>query len=396
MARVLYHIDLNAFFASAEELRHPELKGKPLAIGSPGPRGVLSTCNYAARQFGIHSAMPTSQARALCEELVILPGDYEYYRSLSGRFFDYLRQYSGRLEVLSIDECFLDVTETIAQFERPMDLAVMIQRGVLDTLGLSCSIGVAPTRFLAKMASDLRKPMGISIVRRRDIATKIYPLDIEDCYGVGKATVKKLRDEGIETIGDLMEEENEAVVKRIFGNSWPVMQSRLTGRSSDRLIFSTTRKSVSHSKTFPSDLYTLEEVLEQAAILTRQVAASMTKHHKKGQSVSVVLRDGSFHNEVHSARLPRMSSDEPVLQETVRSIVLRYFEPVGYRHLGISVGSLADEDQIVIQPSLFDTPQETTGDVLASLNRQIEGGGLMRLSDLLKDRESKDSRERES
>ncbi len=387
MARVLYHIDLNAFFASAEELRHPEYKGKPLAIGSSGPRGVLSTCNYAAREKGIHSAMPTSQARALCEDLVILSGDYDYYRSLSNQFFAYLRKFSGRLEILSIDECFLDVTEAIRQFDRPMDLAVMIQRGVLDTLGLPCSIGVAPTRFLAKMASDLRKPMGLSVVRKRDIAEKIYPLPIEDCYGIGKKTVPKLKEEGIEKIGDLMEEENEQTVRRILGNAWPELQLKLTGRSSDQLIFSTTRKSVSHSKTFAQDLFTMEEMLEQARKLCQEISATMLKHHKKGTSVSVVLRDGSFHNEVHSVRLPSPANEFPILYEAVSSQILRYFQPVGYRHLGISVGSLLDEDQIIFQPSLFELQKETTMDVVASLNKLIEGAGLCRLSDLMKKKE---------
>lgn len=150
MARVLFHIDLNAFFASAEELRNPELKEFPIAVGSLSSRGVLTTANYKAREFGVHSAMPVRQALSLCPELKIIPGDYEYYRSLSRQFFDYLRQYSGMLEILSVDECFLDVTEPIKKYARPLDLAVDIQQGVYEKLGLKCSIGVAPTRFLAK------------------------------------------------------------------------------------------------------------------------------------------------------------------------------------------------------------------------------------------------------
>lgn len=383
MARVLFHIDLNAFFASAEELRHPELKDKPLAIGSNSARGVLSTCNYIARQYGIHSAMPTSQAKALCKDLVVLDGDHDYYRTLSSRFFAYLRQYSGRLEILSIDECFLDVTDVIKNFPRPLDLAVKIQRGVLDELGLKCSIGVAPTRFLAKMASDLRKPMGISVLRKRDIETKLYPLPVEACIGIGKKTVPKLQEKGIRTIGDLANPENESAVRQVLQKGWPDIQQKINGNSSDQLIFSTTRKSLSHSRTFANDLYTVEEVLFEASRLARELSAAMVRKHKKGSTLSMVFRDGQFTNQVRSIRLPGMTNDYLVIMEAVRSLVYRWFEPVGYRHLGISIGSLQDEDQIILQPTLFEAATSSSDDVIQSLNRQIEGAGLMKLSDLL-------------
>lgn len=396
MARILFHIDLNAFFASAEELRHPELKDKPLAIGSKSARGVLSTCNYIARDFGVHSAMPTSQAMQLCPELVVLESDHEYYRKLSNQFFAYLRQYSGALEVLSVDECFLDVTDVIKRYPRPLDLAVQIQRGVLDELGLKCSIGVAPTRFLAKMASDLRKPMGISVLRKRDIPSKLYPLPIEACYGIGQKTVPKLKEQGINTIGDLADEANEAKCKQILQNSWIELQQKITGNSSAELIFSTTRKSVSHSRTFPSDLYTIDEVLEQCAKMTREVAAGMQKKKMKGSSVSLTLRDGNFCNRVHSARLPEMTNDPFILLEAVRSLVYRYFEPVGYRLLGISVGSLQDEDKIILQPTIFEAAKTTSNDVIHSLNRQLEGAGLTTLGSLMKKQEENQKSETKS
>ena len=390
MARVLFHIDLNAFFASAEELRHPEYKDKPLAIGSNSARGVLATSNYIARKYGVNSAMPTRMAQKLCPELIILNADHDYYRKLSSQFFAFLRKFSGKLEILSIDECFLDVTEVITRYPRPLDLAVQIQRGVLDELGLRCSIGVGPTRFLAKMASDMRKPMGITVLRKRDIPTKLYPLPIESCIGIGKKTVPRLKEKGIETIGDLASEENRATCAQILQNSWPEVYAKITGQSSDQLVYSTTRKSVSHSKTFPHDLYTLEEVLEQASLLTRQIADEMVRTHKKGASISVVLRDGDFHNQVRSARLPSMTNDYFILIEKVRALIYRDFEPVGYRHIGISVGSLQDEDQIVLQPTLFDPSVSGSDAVIRSLNKQLEGAGLMKLSDLMKKKEAKD------
>lgn len=387
MARVLFHVDLNAFFASAEELRHPEFKDKPLAVGSLSSRGVLSTCNYKAREKGLHSAMPVMQAKKICPELELVPGDYAYYRKLSSQFFDYLRTFTGRLEILSIDECFLDVTDVISRYPRPLDLAVEIQQGVYGKLGLKCSIGVGPTRFLAKMASDLHKPMGITVVRKSDIEKKLYPLDVSACMGIGKKTVTRLKEKGIETIGDLMDEDNEQDVKQVLQNAWPDIRQKLQGRSSSELIFSSTRKSVSHSRTFNHDLYTLEEVLEQISILCHELSDSMAKARKKGTLLSVVLRDTEFSNQVHSVRLSSMTNSYAMLYEAASRLCLQYFEPVGYRHLGVSVGSLQDEDQIILQPTLFEPAMKTTDDIIRSLNAGAQGKLFKKASDLMKDKE---------
>lgn len=388
MAKVLFHIDLNAFFASAEELRHPELKNKPLAIGSNSARGVLSTCNYAAREYGVHSAMPSYQAKQLCPDLVILDADHKYYRSLSNQFFAYLKQYTGKIEVLSIDECFMDVTMIISKYPRPLDLAVQIQQGVLQKLGLKCSIGVAPTRFLAKMASDLRKPMGISVIRKRDIESKLYPLDVGACFGIGKKTVGKLKEVGINTIGDLANPEHEDLAQSVLKNSWPEIQERIMGRSSDELIYSSTRKSVSHSKTYSTDVYTIDEVIVRSSELVKELSAAMQKQQIKGSVFSMIFRDSQFNNQMRSTKLPCMTNDYYILNEAARSLIYRYFEPVGYRHLGISVGSLANEEKIVDQPTLFDDFKSTTKDVIANLNTQIEGAKLMTLSQMLKEKEN--------
>lgn len=388
MAKVLFHIDLNAFFASAEELRHPELKNKPLAIGSNSARGVLSTCNYAAREYGVHSAMPSYQAKQLCPDLVILDADHKYYRSLSNQFFAYLKQYTGKIEVLSIDECFMDVTMIISKYPRPLDLAVQIQQGVLHKLGLKCSIGVAPTRFLAKMASDLRKPMGISVIRKRDIESKLYPLDVGACFGIGKKTVGKLKEVGINTIGDLANPEHEDQAQSVLKNTWPEIQERIMGRSSDELIYSSTRKSVSHSKTYSTDVYTIDEVIVRTSELVKELSAAMQKQQIKGSVFSMIFRDSQFNNQVRSTKLPCITNDYYILNEAARSLIYRYFEPVGYRHLGISVGSLANEEKIVDQPTLFDDFKSTTKDVIANLNTQIEGAKLMTLSQMLKEKEN--------
>lgn len=387
MAKVLFHIDLNAFFASAEELRHPEWKDEPLGIGSNSARGVLSTCNYPARALGLHSAMPVMQALAMVPDLRLVPPDHEYYRSLSNQFFQYIRRYCPKIEILSIDECFADVTEIIGKFPRPLDLAVTLQQGVYKELGLKCSIGVGPTRFLAKMASDMHKPMGLTVLRKRDIPSKLYPLPVEACIGVGAKTVPRLKEAGIETIGDLADPDNEAICEQIFKNSWYDLKRRIHGQSSDELIYSTTRKSISHSRTFPSDLYSIEDLQTQLHLLIQELCDNMQRKHKKGMQVSLVLRDGSFRNKVRSAKLSGYTNDPIVINEAVSGLLYQEFEPVGYRHIGVSVGSLQDEDKIIVQPSLFDLPQKVCNSVLDDLNAKLDGGKLMHLGDLLKEKE---------
>ncbi len=387
MARVLFHIDLNAFFASAEELRNPELKEFPIAVGSLSSRGVLTTANYKAREFGVHSAMPVRQALSLCPELKIIPGDYEYYRSLSRQFFDYLRQYSGMLEILSVDECFLDVTEPIKKYARPLDLAVDIQQGVYEKLGLKCSIGVAPTRFLAKMASDMMKPMGITVLRKSEIERKLLPLPVKDMMGIGKKTLPKLQELGIETIGDLANPDNRNKVALILGkNYWPMMM-QIQGKSTDQLSFSSTRKSISHAETFGSDLYSLEEVLNQTRMIAMKLAGRMQKISKMGKQLSVTLRDRDFNNQVRSISLSDYTSRYETLYEAAAILVTENFEPIGYRLIGITVGSLKDEDQINLQPTLFE-PASATETIIRQLNNSVKNEGLdaffMPASELLK------------
>ncbi len=396
MARVLFHIDLNAFFASAEELRHPEYKNEPIAIGSLSSRSVLSTANYKAREYGVHSAMPVAMAKKLCPELVLIPGDYAYYRKLSGEFFAYLKKYSGMIEILSVDECFLDVTEVIKKYPRPLDLAVDIQMGVLENLGLKCSIGVAPTKFLAKMASDMYKPMGITVLRKSDIPEKLWPLPVSEVVGIGKKTVPLLEEKGIHTIGDLADENNAQAAKAVLKNSYYPILDCITGKSSDQLSFSRTRKSISHSRTFQHDLYTIEEVLAEARQIVMELSSSMAHKNIQGAQVSLTLRDQDFNNIVRSVSLKQYTSRFEVLYEAVSGLIYEYFEPVGYRLIGVSIGSLKDQEQVVLQPTLFDAPIDPTRNLVDRLNRQSEDGSalLMTASDLMKKKQQKNEEQK--
>ena len=203
--RIIFHIDLNAFFASCETTLRPELENLPLAISGEksSKRGIVTTANYVARQFGVHSAMPLMQAKKKCPSLVVVPANFDLYRKISQQFIELLQTYSDQVEKASIDEAYVDVTHLYHQIH-PVKLAQQIQMRIQNELKIGCSIGIAPNKFLAKMASDMKKPNGITVLRKRDLPSVLWPLPIEEMFGVGKASSLILKQLGINTIEDLV------------------------------------------------------------------------------------------------------------------------------------------------------------------------------------------------
>ena len=259
-ARVIFHIDLNSFFASAEILKNSALAGQPVVVAGLNRRSVVSTASYEARSYGVHSAMPLHMAMEKCPELVVVQGDYSWYEELSERFFKYLRKFSPFIEPASIDECYMDVTEAIKAYKRPLDLAWIIQKNVMDDLRLPCSIGVAPNKFLAKMASDMRKPMGITVLRKQEVPRKLWPLPISDMWGIGKKSVPLLIENGIETIGDLASEENEKKVMTLLGKHAYGFIQNARGNGSSKLNYNQGVQSISQSTTLDRDISEYDEV----------------------------------------------------------------------------------------------------------------------------------------
>ena len=393
MARVLFHVDINAFFASAEEIKNPNLKEFPLAIGSLSKRGVLSTANYEARKYGIHSSMPVYEALRLCPDLIIVQGDYAYYRSLSQKFFQYLKTYTTQIEIASIDECYMDVTDIIKKYKRPLDLAFQIQNGVHENLGLNVSIGVAPNRFLAKMASDMRKPRGITVLRKSEIERKLWPMPIDKMFGIGRKTIPLLIKNDIKTIGDLAKKENEKNALHVLGNNGFHLIQNARGNGSAQLNFSHSHKSISISKTFQNDLYTIEEVITYSRELLISLSKKMIEKNIKGKMISLTLRDTNFHNIVRSATFNDYTNSFSLFFDTIQNLIDQNFEPVGYRYIGIHIGSLKDNNQIIEQPDLFTQKLETTNSIVETLNKKMHSEVFFKASDLLKkNRNMKDIR----
>ena len=390
MARVIFHIDLNAFFANAEVLLDPTLKGKPLVVSGNTRRSVVSTASYEARKYGIHSAMPLAEAEKLCRDLIIIPGHYKWYGELSHQFMQIIRSYTNLVEQASIDECYADVTEEIMKYERPLDLAWQMQQRVLKETGLSCSIGVGPNMFLAKMASDMKKPMGITVLRIRDVEDKMWPLPIGEMRGVGRRTVPLLEDMGIHTIGDLARYQNMDELRLIFGKNTEEVIARTHGHDSRTITLEYDAKSIGVSETMLEDITDYDEIRGLLRTLSRRLSRRLHDSHKAAFKVSLRICYYNFRNADRS-----MTLEQPIWQADdlfVNALTLfdeNWDEGEAVRLLGISTSDFASEEEMASQINLFDmkeADEKETRSILKDLNEQFGSKAFVRASTLLKEK----------
>lgn len=388
MSRVYFHIDLNAFFANAEILLDPSLKGKPIIVAGATRRSVVSTASYEARAFGIHSAMPVSEAQKLCRDLIIVPGHYAYYEELSDQFMKIIQQYTEEMEIASIDECYADVTDKIQHYARPLDLAWEIQKRIFNEVGLPCSIGVGPNMFLAKMASDMKKPMGITVLRIRDVPEKMWPLPISDMRGIGAKTLPLMDELQIKTIGDLANYRNINELRDIFGKNTEEILDRAHGHD-DRVIETEGEsKSMGVSETMLEDVTDYEELRGMLRILARKLSQRLKEEHKLGSRITLRICYYDFRNADRS-----IHKDEPIYKADdlfLAAITLfdeNWDEGEAVRLLGLSVSEFMSEDAAkqlnLFSPETEDTKEETR-EVLSDLNRLLGTKAFVRASTLLK------------
>lgn len=374
--RVLFHIDLNSFYASAEVLKNSALEGLPVAVAGLNRRSVVSTASYEARAYGVHSAMPLLMAKEKCPQLIVVQGDYSWYEELSERFFRFIRQFSPFVEPASIDECYVDVTEVIKQYKRPLDLAWTIQKRLYEELRLPCSIGVGPNKFLAKMASDMRKPMGITVLRKHEIAAKLWPLPITEMWGIGKKSHPLLMANGITTIGDLANPDNEGKIMTLLGKHAYHSIQNARGNDTNVLCFNTTVQSISQSTTLDRDVEDYDEIKTVLRRLARALSKRAQSEELKGRLISVSIRYFDFTNAVRSMSYPEYTNDEAVLFEQALLLFDRNENGKAIRHLGIALGSLFSRNRSIDQLHMnleSAKPKDSIEEVLEQLNKQLPG-----------------------
>ena len=390
MSRVYFHIDLNAFYANAECILDPSLKGKPIAVSGQTRRSVISTSSYEARAFGVHSAMPVSEAVHLCPQLILVEPHFHYYSSLSEQFIAIIRKYSDEIEQASVDECYADMTESIMKYEKPLDLAWKIQHQILEELQLPSSIGVGPNMFMAKMASDMKKPMGITVLRIREAETKLWPLAIGDMRGVGNKTVPLLEDIGIHTIGDLANYTDLEALKPILGKNTQMMIRRAHGYDDRTIVTEYDSKSMGVSETFLEDVTDYDEIRGCFRMMCRRLSGRLRRSNKTGSLVSIKIKYYDFQNSDRSRKLSQMIYKQEDLFTQAMDLFDNNWEGDPVRLVGISLSDFASDDASAVQISMFDPvneKKEETASIMKDLNKELSSGTkLRRASDALKDR----------
>lgn len=387
MGRVIFHIDLNAFFANAEIILDPSLKGKPIAVAGSTRRSVVSTCSYEARKFGVHSAMPVQEALRLCPDLLIVSSHYDFYESLSMQFIDYIKTYTPLVEQVSIDECYADVTDIIMTYPKPLDLAWKIQKELLEKYKLQCSIGVAPNKFLAKMASDMKKPKGITVLRISEVESKLWPLDIKEMRGIGNKTVPIMRDLGINTIGDLAKYEDINQLRMIFGKNTDILLEKTRGHDKDELVSNVKMKSISQSTTLLEDISDYEEIRGVFNSLSRSLTRRMHNEKVAGSIISITIKYHDFRSSVKSKRLTSPIFKQMDIFEYALDLFDDAWNNEPIRLLGIGVSDIKPIKEIATQMDLFSEPTElSVKEVLNDLNSQLKTGKLKVASELLKEK----------
>ncbi len=297
MQKVIFLVDMNAFFISCEMARNPHLKGQPAAVaGDPKNRsGIILAANYEARSYGVKTTMVLHEAKKICPRLILVPPDHSLYSEESKKVMSILSRYSPVIQKNSIDEAWVDMTGTEALFGKPREIAEAIMKDIQDELDLGCSIGISYNKFLAKMASEFKKPKGITEIWEKDMRLKIWPLPVRDMYGVGKQTEKKLINVAIFTIGDL-------------ANSDPILLRKILGKSGEDLHHlangidlsvveekpSSISKSVSRSTTLSKDIIDLEHAKTVIFRLAEEVGAEARIFEGKGKTVSIVIKYSDF------------------------------------------------------------------------------------------------------
>ncbi|MBM3316983.1 MAG: DNA polymerase IV [Candidatus Eisenbacteria bacterium] len=338
--RIFAHVDMDAFYASVEIRDDPSLAGRPVVVGgSPGARGVVSAASYEARRFGIHSAMPMAEAVRRCPRLVILPGDFAKYRSVSEQLMEIFGRYSPAVEPLSLDEAFLDLSGTRRSLGPADLLGRRIKEDIRSATRLTASVGIAPVKFVAKIASDLEKPDGLVLVAPGEVEAFLRPLPIGRLWGVGPRTREALEAIGIRTIGRLAAADRKLLVGR-FGRHGEHLHDLALGRDAREVVPDWEARSYSHEETFArdrADAEFLEGVLLDQA---HRVSRRLRRDAVCGRTVQLKLRFSDFRTITRRETLSRPTADASVIYRTGRDLFARHWAHGAVRLIGIGVSGI--------------------------------------------------------
>ncbi|MEV4755489.1 DNA polymerase IV [Micromonospora sp. NPDC049559] len=351
-ASPILHVDMDAFFASVEVRRRPELRGRPVIVGGIGPRGVVSSASYEARVYGVRSAMPTMRARALCPGAVFLPPDFGQYTAASRAVMKIFRDVTPLVEPLSLDEAFLDVAGARRLLGRPVEIARLIRRRIVEQEGLTCSVGVAPTKFVAKLGSTRAKPDGLLVVPATQVLDFLHPLPVAALWGVGERAAEKLRRLGLATVRDvahapltmLRHALGEAAATHLHELSW--------GRDPRQVSPEHVEKSIGAEVTFDTDVSDRAVLRRALLALSDKVGVRMRRAGQVGRTVSVKVRLADFRTVNRSRTLANPTDVAREVFETAWALFVALDPAESIRLVGVRLEGLSDADSTPHQPAL--------------------------------------------
>lgn len=361
--RAIIHVDMDAFYASVEQLDEPAYRGRPVIVGGLGGRGVVAAASYEARRFGVHSAMPMGRARRLCPDAVYLAPRMARYREVSARVFAVFREFTPLVEGISVDEAWLDVTDSRSLFGDVRAIGARLKDEIRERTGLDASIGMAPNKFLAKLASDYDKPDGFWQITAEGAQAFLAPLPVERLWGIGPKAAVRLQEAGIRTVADLRDAP-EGTLSALLGRSAGHFSALARGLDEREVTPSRPEKSVSHEKTFEHDLQDLDAMQRELMALTEAVATRLRRRKISGTTVTVKIRTGSWHTHTRSRTLDRPTAGTRALYRAAAELLAawRASNPkAGVRLLGAGVSGLTSEQQAGLFPG-EETGVDTTLD----------------------------------
>jgi DNA polymerase-4 len=369
--RTILHVDMDAFYVAVELLRRPELRGRPVVVGSPGSRGVVAAASYEARRSGVHSAMSSVVAQRRCPGAVFLPPDHAHYGEVSAAVFEVFRSFTPLVEGISLDEAFLDVTGARRLLGTGVDIAHAVRSRIAAELGLACSVGVAPNKLLAKLASEAAKPRadvrgispgaGVVEVRPGEELAFLHPLPVQALWGVGPATLERLQRLGVRTVGDLAQLDERALVG-VLGHAHGRHLAALSRGIDDRPVEPDRAvKSIGHEETFAADLHTPEEVHAELVRMADAVAGRLRRHGVGARTLTLKVRFSGFTTVTRSTTVVAPLCTGPGILRAIEPLAASVDPTPGVRLLGISGSQLGEPAEQLSFDDLFGTAGDAHG-----------------------------------
>lgn len=385
--KVIFHLDLDAFFCSVEETKYPFLKGKPFAIGNEKqPRSVISTSSYTARKYNVRSAMSVQEALKNCPNLILVNSDYKSYSEFSKKFFDILYSYTNNIVQASIDEAYMDATDLVKD-NKYYELALEIQNRVKNELNITVSIGIAPNIFLAKMASDLKKPNGISILRKRDFLDIFGDKNINIIHGLGKKSCERLNEVGINLVKELLYPENKnKIISKLSENHYEDLINRLQGNSSNILEIGKydQAQSISSSHTFSNDLEDFELILNEFKHPIKDVLNRIKNANTRAKTITITIKYNDFTSIVRSKTLDLYTDQYTTIEYAVYDLFEENWDERPVRLVGVGLSNFeyeeikkdSKESNELDEYNLFnyfkfDSKQEQIDELLSYINKKF-------------------------